>query len=146
MAARKAGPSPALTSDGQLNEAIDLYSRAAGIFTVIAQNWASRWTTSTPKERPPETATDGLYLLADLALFEAQLLALARAERKGMSSGTLLKLAHAAVQKIQALLPVIGKKREEDFAEPFKLYIEDGAKLQRAVLLKKFGLASHQAG
>jgi len=87
-------------------------------------------------------------MLADLALAEAQQLALVKGERRALSPNTLVKLHNGIVYKFEICRQKlkVSKRDYEEFAASFKAFIEDGMKCWEALMLKKFGTLSYDAG
>ncbi len=142
MAGKKVGSQPSLTTESVLNEAIDMYCRTAGIFSSLGCNWATRWNGSSAKNRPPETTPAGLSLLSEFMLLEAQMLAVVKAEKRGMTISTIIKLQRGVLEKFQAAKLSL-KNAKGDWSDVFRLYIEEGALLYEALMLKKYAAHCH---
>lgn len=142
MAGKKIGSQPSLTAESVLNEAIDLYCKASGILSVVGLTWATRWNGQTAKSRPPETTPAGLQMLSEFMLLEAQILAALKAEKRGMSVPTLVKLQRSAVEKFET---VKGHLRgvKSDWSDSFLSYLNEGSKLYEALMLKRYAAHCH---
>lgn len=145
MAGKRVGSSALLAGEAALNEATDMYCRAAGIVSLLSQTWATRWTGSSAKSRPPETTPAGLAAIGEFMLLEAQILAAAKAEQRGMSVVTLVKLQRGAIEKFHTVKTAVkaAKASSGDWSDSFRLYVEEGALVSEAVMLKRFAAHAH---
>lgn len=142
LAGKKIGSQPSLTAETVLNEAIDLYCKASGILSMIGLTWATRWNGPSAKSRPPETTPAGLQMLSEFMLLEAQILAVVKAEKRGMSVPTLVKLQRNVVEKFEI---VKGGLRgvKADWSDSFLAYVNEGSRLYEALMLKRFAAHCH---
>lgn len=123
------------------NEIAELLSKAAGVFVCLSDNWCVRW--SNKKDAPPECHSPMLYTISLISIADANRAALAKAEKRGMSPSTLLKLECAildnykrAAQSIQGL----GKDVISDVSDLLISYVKDGALFVEASCLKKYAV------
>lgn len=147
MANRLIGPSLSSAGEAACNEAADLLSRAAGVFRSAAASVAPRWT-SPPKERPPECSTDMLVLLAELMVADANRVVQRKAVLRGLSPPTLIKLGVAIAsgyEQCAQMLKRLSARDLEEMADPFASYVQDGARLAEALLLRRHAEAKHEA-
>lgn len=142
MAAQRAGVQPSMAAELTLNEAIEMYSRAAGILSQLALTWATRWTGQSTKNRPPETTPAGLQCLAEFMILQAQLLAAIKAEKRGMSTTTIVKLQRGALERFQAVQGQLAATKG-DWSDTFQAYLREGVKLYDALMLKRFAAHCH---
>jgi hypothetical protein len=145
MANRKIGPSFDTAAEGSLAEAADSLCKAAGVFRFAALTWSTRW--NKRKNVPPECSLEILQLLSELMLVDANRAALAKAEKRGMSAATLMKLrveVSNGYEKCSQMLSKANRADLEELANPFKSYVEDGFRFEEASLLKRFAIQNHE--
>ena len=90
-----------------------------------------------------------LSVLGELMLADANRLAMIKAQQRGMSSATLLKLGVVVMQAYEqcsSLLKRLPKADAEELADPFTSYVHDGAILIEAQVLKRFAELKHEEG
>lgn len=145
LAAKRVGANPLQASEPLLNEAIDMYCRAAGVAQMLTSLWATRWACSPGKERPVETSMTGLQLFAEFCLLEAQLLAAQKAGKRGMSSPTLVKLYRGALEKFAAIKYLVDgdKYLSSELSDTFLDYVHDGNIAIEGMMLKRFAEHCH---
>lgn len=134
-----------MASEISLNEAVDLYCRAAGVCFYLTRGWAPKWNDATSKNKPPECTVTALNSLAEFFLAEAQLLGTFKAEKRGMSASTLMKLQRCTAEKFCQIRIKLGNARSStgELSDVFLAYIKEGAELIEALLMKKFAAQCH---
>lgn len=143
MAAKRAGAQPSMAAELTLNEAIEMYSRAASILSHVALSWATRWTGPSTKHRPPETTPAGLQILSEFMLIQGQILAAIKAEKRGMSTTTIVKLQRAALEHFQTVQGLLTASKGSEWSDTFQGYIREGSRLYEALMLKRFAAHCH---
>ena len=136
-----------LSSAGEslLTEGADLLCRAAGVFKTARHALLPRWRNHVSP--PPELCPELLDVLSELMLADANRLAMAKAQRRGMSSTTLIKLGAVVMngyEKCAACLKRLSKANAEELADPFRSYVEDGAHMAEALLLRRYAELKHE--
>ncbi|PJF16587.1 hypothetical protein PSACC_03594 [Paramicrosporidium saccamoebae] len=147
MANKRLGSSPSSATESAYTEAADLFSRASGVFRIAGLSWGARWTDK--KDAPPECSAEMVSLLSQLMIAEANRAALSKAERRGMSPATLIKVGSAVISSFDeciSLVRLANKRDSSELADTFKSYIEDGSRLAEAAVLKRFGSVKHEEG
>jgi hypothetical protein len=147
MANKRLGSAPSSATESAYTEAADLFSRAAGVFRIAGLSWGARWTDK--KDAPPECSAEMVSLLSQLMVAEANRAALSKAERRGMSPATLIKVGSAVVNSFDEcanLMRLANKRDSAELADTFKAYIQDGSRLAEAAVLKRFGSVKHEEG
>lgn len=127
-------------------EGADLLTRAAGIFKSIATHWLPRWRDK-KGNIPPECTVDLLLCLTELMLADANRLAMIKAQRRGMSPATLIRLAagvQSGYEQAASQLRRLRKPDADELAEPFKDYVNDGVIIGEAQLLRKYAELKHE--
>lgn len=147
LAGKKVGGGVSLqsASEASLSDAADLLCRAAGVFKFVGSAWAPRW--GDRKDAPPECSAQLLSLLAELMLADAHRLALAKAERRGMSPATLVKLGIVVVEgyeQCSQLLSSLNRHDAEELADPFASYVADGHRAMEALLCRRLACLKHE--
>lgn len=147
MANRAVGSLAAATEAG-CTEGADLLARAAGVFKSLANYWLPRWRNK-KGSIPPECTADVLLSLAELMLADANRLAMIKAQRRGLSPATLIKLAvvvHTGYEQSASYLRRLRKPEADELAEPFRDYVGDGATMSEAQLLRRYAELKHEEG
>lgn len=147
MANKRIGDSFSSASEAACTEAADLLCRAAGVLRMTAVTWCPRW--SDKDMIVPECSTEVIMMLSNLMIADANRAALAKAEKKGMSVPTLIKVGTAVMNHFAECSSMLGRipKRElGEIADSFKSYIEDGHRIAEAAVYKRFGTQKHEDG
>lgn len=147
MANKMVGSLATVTEAG-CTEGADLLARAAGVFKLLATNWLPRWRDK-KGNIPPECTVDLLLCLAELMLADANRLAMIKAQRRGMSSAILIKLASSVqtgYEQAASQLRRLRKSDADELAEPFRDYVSDGVILGEAQLLRRYAELKHEEG
>jgi hypothetical protein len=147
MANKRVGNSLASASEASCTEAADLLSRASGVFRVAGLSWGARW--ADKKDAPPECSSELTMALSQLMIADANKAALHKAEKRGMSPATQLKIGAAVMNSFsecESILRRANKRDQSELSDPFRAYVEDGERLAEAAVLKKFGIIKHEEG
>jgi len=144
MANKRVG---SLSSAGEssLTEGADLLCRAAGVFKTARHAWLPRWRNRVSP--PPELCPELLDVLSELMLADANRLAMTKAQRRGMSSTTLVKLGAVVMNgydQCAARLKRLSRADADELADPFRSYVEDGAYMAEALLLRRYAELRHE--
>lgn len=146
MAGKKVGSQPSMASELVLNEAIDMFCRASGAAALLAHTWATRWKPGFFEIRHPESLPEGCMALSEFMLLEAQILAGIKAEKRGMSLATQIKVQRAAAEKAYAVASQFkDAKTEKDhgWSDSMLAYIIEGRVALEAVVFKRWAAQCH---